>query len=1001
MKSRRSRSFAFIFVTVVAWLMLPGPLSAQSTTGTLRGRVTDPTGAVIPQATVTAAGPQGQKTTTVTDNQGNYELKGLPPGSYTITTSAKGFAVSTEQNFAISTSQVQHFDIALEIQVEQEKVEVQEEGTNVSVSPSENASSIVIKGKDLEALSDDPDELQQELEALAGPSAGPNGGQIYIDGFTAGQLPPKSSIREIRINQNPFSAEYDKLGYGRIEIFTKPGTDQFHGQFLLDGNSSAFDALSPFAPNQPSFHSELFTGSVSGPISKKASFFFTAQIRDINDSNIVNAIVPTTADPNPTTANFAQAVPNPETRINVGPRFDFQLTPSNTLTVRYQYYRDSETNDGVGQFSLPSQAYNTTSVEHTVQISDTQVVNTNIVNETRFQYLRDDTSQTVPNFSPTVSVLGAFTGGGNQIGNSSDTQNHYELQNYTSIVHGNHLIKFGGRLRAMTDSNVSNQNFNGAFTFSTLSNYEINVQPGTSCLSLLIAALPTVPTSTALANCGASQFSITTGQPLSEVTLVDAGLYAQDDWRIRPNMTLSYGLRFETQNDIHDHADFAPRLSFAWGLGGGGKKTAPKTVLRAGYGIFYDRFPYNLVLQAERLNGFTQLQTIVPGLTSGNTPVEQPSPTRYQIASDLRAPYTMQSAVGVERQVAKSTTMAVTYINSYGEHQLFLRNANAPLPGTYPPGVRPFGGTENIYQYDSEGIFRQNQLIANARTNIGSKLSLFGFYTLNYAHSDLGAGSGGGGGGGFSPGGSAISANFLSNSYDPMADYGRSQFDVRSRGVLGGTVSLPYAFRLNPFIIVSSGVPYNVTVGQDLNGDSIFNDRPSLVSNARCSNAPPYTSGIACTALGTFNLNPTSGQTPIPINIGTGPTLFTMNLRLSKTFGFGKEVGAGQGPRSGQGGGGGGGGRGGGFPGGGLGGRGLGGGGGPGGGPFSTGATTNRRYNLTFSVSARNVLNRVNLAPPTGNLNSPLFGESNALAGGPYSYGSATRRIDLQVLFSF
>ncbi len=1011
MKSRRSRSFAFIFVTVFVWLLLTGYSAAQTSTGTLRGRVTDPTDAVIPQATVIATGSQGEKTTAVTDNQGNYELKGLPPGSYTITTSAKGFAVSTEQNFAISASQVQHFDIALEIQVEQEQVEVQEEGTNVGVNPSENASSIVIKGKDLEALSDDPDELQQELEALAGPSAGPNGGQIYIDGFTAGQLPPKSSIREIRINQNPFSAEYDKLGYGRIEIFTKPGTDKFHGQFLLDGNASAFDALSPFAPNQPSFHSELFNGSVSGPISKKASFFFTAQIRDINDSNIVNAIVPTPSDRNSTTANFAQAVPNPETRINVGPRLDFQLTPSNTLTVRYQYYRDSETNDGIGQFSLPSQAYNTTSTEHTIQISDTQVVNTNIVNETRFQYLRDGSSQTVqPIYSlssedpcalfhsqATISVLGAFTCGQNQIGNGSDTQNHYELQNYTSIVHGNHLIKFGGRLRAMTDSNLSNQNFNGAFTFSSLSDYEISLQPRTLCdLSTLIANLPTVPTSTALANCGASQFSITTGQPLSEVTLVDAGLYAQDDWRIRPNITLSYGLRFESQNDIHDHADFAPRLSFAWGLGGGKKKAAPKTVLRAGYGIFYDRFPYNLVLQAQRLNGFTQLQTIVPGLTPANTPVEPPSPTRYQISSDLRAPYTMQSAVGVERQLAKSTTMAVTYINSYGEHQLFLRNANAPLPGT--PGIRPFGGTDNIYQYDSEGIFRQNQLIANVRTSIGSKLSLFGFYTLNYANSDLGAGSGGSAAG-FSPGTSTISANFLSNSYDPMVDYGRSQFDVRSRGVLGGTVSLPYAFRLNPFIIVSSGVPYNVTVGQDLNGDSIFNDRPSLVSTARCSNTPPYTPPIACTSLGTFNLSPTAGQTPIPINIGTGPTLFTMNLRLSKTFGFGREVGGGAAQGSqGPGGHGGGGGRGG-PPGGGLGGRGLGGGGG--GGPFSMGATTNRRYNLTFSVSARNVLNRVNLAPPTGNLNSPLFGESNALAGGPYSYGSATRRIDLQVLFSF
>jgi len=993
MKSGRPGSLAYILVTLFV-LLLTSALHAQTSSGTLRGRVTDPTGAVIPQATVTAAGPTGKKTTAVTDSQGAYELKGLSPGNYTVSTAAKGFAVSTEQNVAIFADQVQQFNIALEIQVQPEKVEVQEESATVGVSPSENASSIVIKGKDLEALSDDPDELQQELEALAGPSAGPNGGQIYIDGFTAGQLPPKSSIREIRINQNPFSAEYDKLGYGRIEIFTKPGTDQFHGQFMLDGNSSAFDALSPFEPNQPSFHSELFNGSLSGPLSKKASFFFTSQIRQINDSNIVTAVVPSTADPNPTSANFTQAVPNPETRINISPRLDFQLTPSNTLTVRYQYYRESETNDGIGVFSLPSQAYNTTSTEHTVQISDTQVVSTNVVNETRFQYLRDDSSQTVQNFQPTISVLGAFTGGGNQLGNGSDAANHYELQNYTSIVHGNHLIKFGGRLRAMTDSNVSTQNFNGTFTFSSLQQYEINVQPGISCLSLLIAGLPTVPTPGGLAKCGASQFSITTGQPLSQVSLVDAGLYAQDDWRIRPNMTLSYGLRFETQNDIHDHGDFAPRISFAWGLGGSGKKTTPKTVLRAGFGIFYDRFPYNLVVQAERLNGFTQQQTIVPA----NVLAQQTSPTTYQIASNLRAPMTMQSAVGVERQVAKSTTVAVTYINSYGEHQLFLRNANAPLPGTFPPGVRPFGGNDNIYQYDSEGIFRQNQMIANVRTNLGSKLSLFGFYMLNYANSDLGAGSGGGGSPGFSPGATSIGANFLSNSYDPMADYGRSQFDVRQRGVVGGTISLPYAIRLNPFIIASSGQPYNVTVGQDLNGDSIFNDRPAPVSAARCNNIPPYTSGIACTSLGTFNLAPAPGYVPIPINIGTGPTLFTMNLRLSKTFGFGREVGAGQGPRGGQGGGGGGGGRGG--PGGGLGGRGLSGGGGPGG-PFSMAAATNRRYNLTFSVSARNVLNRVNLAPPTGTLSSPLFGESNALAGGPYSFGSATRRIDLQVLFSF
>ena len=127
----------------------------------------------------------------------------------------------------------------------QQQVEVQAENTTISTAADANASAIVIKGEDLNALSDDPDELQNELTALAGPAAGPNGGQIYIDGFTGGQLPPKSSIREIRVNQNPFSAEYDRLGYGRIEIFTKPGTDKLHGQVQVGGNDSAFNSQNP------------------------------------------------------------------------------------------------------------------------------------------------------------------------------------------------------------------------------------------------------------------------------------------------------------------------------------------------------------------------------------------------------------------------------------------------------------------------------------------------------------------------------------------------------------------------------------------------------------------------------------------------------------------------------------------------------------------------------------------------------------------------------------
>src|SRR5208282_233715 len=359
---------------------------------------------------------------------------------------------------------------------------------------------------------------------------------------------------------------------------------------------------------------------------------------------------------------------------------------------------------------LPSQAYGSSSTEHTLQISDTQVVNPNVVNETRFQYLHDDTTQTVQNFKPTIFVLGAFTGGGNQQGNSNDTQNHYELQNYTSISHGKHLVKFGGRLRALTDSNTSVAGFNGVWTFSSITAYQNQLKTG-NCP-------PGGPTP-----CGPSQFSAVTGQGTSSVNLVDTGLFADDNWRVRPNITLSYGLRFETQNQIHDHADFAPRVAVAWGLGGGGQKAAPKTVLRAGFGMFYDRFPSNLVLQAERLNGVTQLQTIIPdpigypNYPTGGNLGAAPAPTVYQMSSNLRTPYTMQSAVSVERQISKVATVSVTYLNSLGDHQLFLRNANAPLPGTYIPGdptsgIRPFGNQAgDIYQYASEGVFRQNQLI--------------------------------------------------------------------------------------------------------------------------------------------------------------------------------------------------------------------------------------------------------------------------------------------------
>jgi hypothetical protein len=981
-----------VYALLSLLLFSPGRLLGQIPSGTLRGQVSDPSGAGVPGANVQAVSASGQTSSGVARTDGSYEIRGLAPGKYTVRAQAKGFAAFEQQGVEMVAGQGKKLDIALQIAEEREQVTVSDRTTQVSVAPQESATSLVIKGDDLQALSDDPDELQSELEALAGPAAGPNGGQIYVDGFTAGQLPPKADILEIRINHNPFSAEYDKLGYGRIEITTRPGASQLHGQVLTNVNDSAFNSRTPFAPQEPGYHSEFFNGSIGDALSKKASFFFTIFRRDIQDNSVVSAF-----DLGPTLAQtpLSQAVPSPATRTNLSPRFDYQLSSNNVLTVRYQFFDNNLHNSGIGGLSLESQGYNTHSLEHTLQVSDTQVFSAKTLNQFRFQYLHDGVDQTAQDLQSTISVLGAFTGGGNSMGVSTDSQNHYEFQNLTSFFLGRHTLVVGGRLRDTQDSNTSDANFYGTFTFNSLATYQAAKQALQACM---------VAGGTPCEVSGASQFMITTGRPLASVNLLDVGLFAQDDWQLHPNKTLSLGLRWETQNDIHDHSDFAPRLGFAWGLHRGPKGPA-KTVLRAGFGIFYDRFPYNLVLNAERLNGINQQQFVIPSpdffpiipplstLESLSTSL----PSRYQIAPNLRAPYLLQSAASLEQQVTKNATVSLTYLRSHGVHQFLLDDLNAPFPGTFAlgdpeAGVRPLGSSAgNRYQYDSVGLFTQNQLISNFNLRLSTKLSLFGYYTLSYADSDT----------------TGNNPSVAMNPYNLMESYGRASFDVRNRFFLAGTWNLPHRFSLSPFLVTASGAPFNVTVSPDMYGTEVLgNSRPAF--------APAGASGsnIVATRLGTFDVAPQTNQALIPINYFTGPGQFTLNLRLSKTFSFGKEVsrpastGGGGGGGFGGGGGRGGGGRGGGGfgGGGGMGSRGMAGGGGRGGGFFGPGNTGTKRYNLTFSVYARNALNHVNLGTPGGVIGSPLFDQSNTLGGvfgGSAASQAANRRIDVQAIFSF
>ena len=987
------RTWALLFsIGVITIIFLACGLAsvslAQTTTGAIHGQVTDPSAAAVVGASVIVTTPDGKSLAATTNRDGVFDVKGLAPGKYIVEVIAKGFALYKNETVQVTAGQIQDLKISLTIEEEQQQVTVTEQAGAVDVSPTNNAGAIVLNGAALDALPDDPDELQTDLTALAGPSAGPNGGQFYIDGFTAGQLPPKSAIREIRINQNPFSAEYDKVGYGRIEIFTKPGTDKWHGGFSVNGNDSAFNSKNPFFDSHaaagtpyPGYYSVQYSGNIGGPLSKKASLFFTEDIRDIHDLGIVNAEIvdPTTFAVEP----FSAAVPNPRTRYNIGPRLDYALTKNNTLTVRYQYYRNDETNDGISGFSLPSQGYNSLETEQTVQIGDTQIFGTKVVNETRFQYLRDQTSQTPDSTAPSIIVPLAFTGGGYSGGLVNDNTNQYEFQNYTSIQFTKHFLKFGARLRGYTDGNSSTGGFNGTYVFPSTQAYINTLQGVPSANQFTVTANP--------AN------TILAANPFVRVSQVDVGLYIQDDWRVRPNVTLSYGLRFESQDNISNHADWAPRLGFAWGIGGGGK-TAPKTVLRAGFGIFYDRFQTSYVLEQDRLSGVNLAEYVVPSPDFFNPnpstpPLLTPTPTSlltmYKPNPNLHAPYIVQAAVSLERQINKVTNLSVSYLNSVGNDQFLTNNINAPTNANdfYPyyldpaAAVRPIAN-ENIYEYQSNAIFRQNQLFVQSRVMAGSKVTLFAYYVLNYAKSDTSGPN-----------------SFPSNPFNLMQDYGRASFDARNRFFLGGSIALPWGLRLSPFMIASSGSPYNVTLSQDLIGSSQLNQRPSF------STTPATGPIVTVPGFATYNTLPGVNATPIPINDYTGPNHFTLNLRLAKTFNFGPEnKGPGGGPSDGGGRRGGGGG----------GGRGGGGGANPfGGGGFSTGSAQSRRYGMTLSVNARNVFNDVNPANPSAVLNPPptitgdasfnsrFFGVPNALALGPFSTGSANRQIYLQAGFSF
>jgi Carboxypeptidase regulatory-like domain len=929
-------------------------------TGTLIGTVTDESGAIVPGAKIRLTANSGVASTAVAGGDGSYSFRGVAPGDYVVQATAPDLATPLLK--LTLRSGVQTLNLQLKVARVEQQVTVEDRAVTVSPEPANNASATLLAGDDLQALSDNPDDLIAELIAIAGQGAGPGGASVFIDGFSGGQLGSKESIREIRINQNPFSAEYDRIGTGRVEILTKPGTNQFHGSGFFNFGNDFWNSRNPYASKKAPFLLRETGGNLSGPIGKRASFFFDLRRDAVDNGAIING---TTL--NPTTLGivnpFTDVFRTPQVRIRSNPRADYQLSANNTLTLRYGFLHANIPSAGVGGFNLISRGAHATGTTHTIQATETAVFAENMVNEIRYQLFRSSNQITPDTIGPTLQVLGAFNGGASPEGHSFDTQTNHEFQDYLSVLHGQHSWRFGMRLRRQVDDNISPQNFNGTFTFSggvapvlEANNQAVLDSAGQPILTpitsieryrrtVLLQSLGFPPLQIARLGGGASQFSIISGDPNLSVSQFDFGAFVSDDWKIKPSLTMSLGLRYEAQTNISDRHDFAPRVGIAWGF-------APKTVARAGFGIFYDRFGLANTMTALRSNGIRQQQYIVtnPDFFPSLPPLSilegfQSMQVRQRVNSNLVAPSLYQSMISIERELSRNTTVAATFAHAHGLHMLRSRDINAPLPGTYNPavpgsGVYPFGPVGALFLMESSGLYNQHQLIVNVNSRANKHVSLTGTYSLNHAMSNTdGIGT------------------FPANPYSMAGEYGPASTDVRHRVTFGGSISTKWNVTLSPLINITAGPPFDITAGRDIYGTTLFNGRPGIATDR---NKPD----VIQTVYGLLNPNPTPDERILPRNYGRGPGTIFFNAHVVKSTKVG--------PKPAE---------------------------------AADGKGGTRPYTLTFTMEIVNLLNHTNPGPIIGNITSPLFGRANQPAGGAgfagFSEAANNRRFELQTRFTF
>ncbi|MEQ1573641.1 MAG: hypothetical protein ABL993_05285, partial [Vicinamibacterales bacterium] len=630
-----------------------------------------------------------------------------------------------------------------------------------------NSLTTTLEQDDIDQLSDDPDELQEQLEQMTGGA----GAVFQVDGFRGGRLPPRDQIRQIRFRLNSFSADNHDAGRVRVEIVTRPGLTAWNGNANFGLRSDVLNARNAFSQTQTPEQFRRFTTGMRGPlIRNRTSLRLNV---DGNRSFDSATIVAQTPD-----AYITGLVRRPVEATNVTVGLEHGLTRNQTLRFEYRRSEGENRNLGVGDFNLAERAFTRTRGEHQVRTTVQSLIGKSL-NEVRLQFNRVESGTQSATTAPSIIVIDAFGVGG--AGVSNETMNRtWDVSDDFDFTVGKHAMRVGVRLEAGAYQQFDARNANGTFTFGSLESY--------------LAGLPTT-------------YTQRVGQVRTAFSQYQLGVYWQDDFRVNRNLSLSVGVREEVQSHVNGSLNLMPRFGYTWNPFGW------KTTLRGGYGMFYDWYDSNLYDQTLRVDGVAQRDLLVlnPGYPDpfAGAVGTVLSGGRVQADPHLEMPYVHQASIGAERALTPTFTVQASLAVQRGHNQLRARNVNAPDAF----GVRPQPGVGTITQIESTGksvldrlTLGFNYRFPKYRVFIGSN------YTLASAknHSD-----------------NALS--LPANSLNPDLDWGPANQDVRHRFNTMLNIPLPLAIRASINANASSSAPYTITTGRDDNGDGVTNDRPAGV----------------------------------------------------------------------------------------------------------------------------------------------------------------------------